>query len=186
MTKQDVLRAIELGQSIPELRYLYDAMIEFICEVGLGHIVEGKDTSQRHKIAHKINRRLVLENTKVRPLADINKLYVEFFSMMVEHETKYTTLDELYSDWDYQLPPGDYMHVPAGPQMDERNRLSPYMDKWSDDQIRRTCGIMQSMGIPFDFGRPDSFHRRIKRELDKRGLAIPTIEIPKGPLAKHL
>ena len=184
MTKQDVLHAMETGGQIPDLRYLYEGITEFLCEVGLGHIVEGKDSNERHRIAHKINRQLALENSRVRPLQDLNSLYAEFFSMMTDSETQYKTLEELYADWDYQLPPGDYMHVPA--QNGDHSTTSPFMENWTDDQIRRTCGIMVSMGIPFDHGRPDSFHRRIKKELDKRGLNIPTIEIPKGPLAKYL
>jgi len=187
MTKQYILNAIAKNWSVPALRNVYDTIIAFLHDVGLDAEVEGMDTNAQHRMAHRINRRLVLDNPRIPGSKDINDLYTEFMSMMAEHQTKYATLDEMYTDWDYMLKDADYMELPPPLGRDEVDPRSPFMDMWSDDEVRRTCGILKAMNISFDQGKPDSFYRRVKAELDKRGLKIPTVILgPPGPLAKYL
>ena len=103
MTKQYILNAIAKNWSVPALRNVYDTIIAFLHDVGLDAEVEGMDTNAQHRMAHRINRRLVLDNPRIPGSKDINDLYTEFMSMMAEHQTKYATLDEMYTDWDYML-----------------------------------------------------------------------------------
>ena len=193
MNKSRLLDSIKHGRKEPELKSLFETIIEFLQDIGMGFLLEEDNPM---KVANRVHKRICLQNAYFPLDIDIAIIYPRFFSQVVYGQIEIkgkniSALVQAFNKWIVTVE--DRYRAEQGievlPQEDpyRNDSISPFMENWPDEMIRRQCAIMKKMGMSFNTGKEGSYFRRIKAELDKRGLTIPDIDLGKpGPLAKHL
>ena len=193
MNKTRLLDSLKHGRKEPELKELFETIIEFLRDIGMGYTLE---EDKPMKVANRVHRKLCMQNNYWPNDIDIAIIYPRFFSQVVYGQIEIkgkniASLVQAFNKWivtvedRYRAEQGIEVLPQEDPYKDDS--ISPFMENWPDEMVRRQCAIMQKIGIRFDSGSPGGYYERIKAELDKRGLTIPDIDLGKpGPLAKYL
>ena len=169
MTRQEIINALALGQNIPELKPLYETLQVFLEDMGIP-VTSLQDV-------HRIFKRIVIDNPRF-PDQDV----YDFFPPFMKREYtkgKYANIEQMVEaiNGHQAILKITRDFVPK--------QVSPWLDKWSDQEIQRQCAIVHKLGLQTN--KPDGYFARLQAELEKRNLSVPDIDLgPPGPLAKYL
>lgn len=174
---------------------MLNSWYQFLKDMGLGYSMKDmKREDKRREITH-IFRSVIVDNDASIPQADVMTVTVKFMShMMYKGELFSKSVKGLigaYRDWMRQIDTQQILGVKrqyiAAPDPERRRVLMPVMEMWPDEEIQRSAAIIVALGYSFDQGREDSYWRKIGREIEKRGLTIPEIDLGRpGPLATYM
>jgi len=188
------IQDIRSGKVDPDPDML-NSFYQFLKDMGLGYAIKDlKREEKRREITH-IFRSVIIDNDASIPQADVMTVTVKFMSYMIyKAELLNKSVKGLvgaYREWMRQIDTQQTLGVKrqyiAAPDPERRRVLMPVMEMWPDEEIQRSAAIMIALGYSFDQGREDSYWRKIGREIEKRGLTIPEIDLGRpGPLADYM
>ena len=169
MTRQEIINALALGQTIPELKPLYETLQVFLEDMGIP-VPSLQDV-------HRIFKRAVIDNDRF-PDQDVFDFFTGFMKREYARGT-YHNIEEMYEAI------SSHRQVMRLTEDFSRKILNPFMENWPDHEVQRQCAIVEKLGIQQN--KPDGYFARLKTELEKRKLSVPDIDLgPPGPLAKYL
>lgn len=174
---------------------MLNSWYQFLKDMGLGYAIKDlKRDAKRREILH-IFRTVIIDNDASLPTADAMAVTIKFMShMMYKSELINRSVKGLvgaYREWmriiDVEETLGVRRNILPAPDPDRGRVLLPVLEMWPDEEIQRTAAIIRALGYPFEYGRPDSYWRKVGREIEKRGLTIPEIDLGRpGPLAPYM
>ena len=169
MRRQDIITALSQGQSIPELKPLYETLQVFFEDMGI--------EARTMQDVHRLFKRIVIDNAHF-PDEDV----FDFFAGFTKREyTKgqYANVEQVIE------AVNAHRAVLRISEYFDRKQLNPFIEHWSDQEIQCQAAIMDKLGI--SAGKQDGYFARLQAQVQKRNLSVPDIDLgPPGPLAKYL